>query len=181
MIYNKIERVLVITKQIFNYYNTNFSPEITSKVQKVNQKYTFTHKLTTKRNFQTTSLFFSSTVTEWNGIWDIKDSKIDQMKVSHETGSEANFGFGHALIPSYLGMCPPKAAFFSFRMQPKNLVSIAKVVSMHICSLTSSATVSHLTGSQQDQPRLTFIFFKACQVKTVTNLSKTHNETLCSV
>ncbi len=47
-------------------------------------------------------------------------SKIDQMKVSHETGSEANFGFGRALMPSYLGMCPPKAAFFSFRMQPMN-------------------------------------------------------------
>ncbi len=31
-------------------------------------------------------------------------SKIDQMKVSHETGSEANFGFGRALMPSYLGM-----------------------------------------------------------------------------
>ncbi len=44
--------------------------------------------------------------------------KIDQMKVSHETGSEANFGFGCALMPSCLGMCPPKAAFFSFRMQP---------------------------------------------------------------
>ncbi len=66
MIYNKIEWVLVITKLIFNYYNTNFSLEITSKVQKVNQKYTFTHKLTTKHNFQTPSLFFSSTVTEWN-------------------------------------------------------------------------------------------------------------------
>ncbi len=59
MIYNKIERVLVITKLIFNYYyNTNFSLEITSKVQKVNQKYTFTHKLTTKRNFRMPSLFF---------------------------------------------------------------------------------------------------------------------------
>ncbi len=45
-------------------------------------------------------------------------SKIDQMKVSHETGSEANFGFERALMPSCLGMCPPKAAFFSFRMQP---------------------------------------------------------------
>ncbi len=45
-------------------------------------------------------------------------SKIDPMKVSHETGSEANFGFGHALMPSCLGMCFPKAAFFSFRMQP---------------------------------------------------------------
>ncbi len=32
MIYNKIERVLVITKQIFNYYNTHSSLEITSKV-----------------------------------------------------------------------------------------------------------------------------------------------------
>ncbi len=42
-------------------------------------------------------------------------SKIDQMKASHETGSEANFGFGRALMPSYLG----KAAFFSFRMQPQ--------------------------------------------------------------
>ncbi len=108
MIYNKIEWVLVITKQICNYYNTNFSLEIASKVQKVNQKYTFTHKLTTKRNFQMPSLFFSSTVTEWNaqdcGISKaVKDismlpSKIDQMKVSHETGSEANFGFRRALI-----------------------------------------------------------------------------------
>ncbi len=109
MMYNKIERVLVITKQIFSYYNTNFSLEITSKVQKVNQKYTFTHKLTTKRNFQTPSLFFSSTITEWNAqdcgiLKAAKDtsmlpSKIDQMKVSHETGSEANFGFGRALMP----------------------------------------------------------------------------------
>ncbi len=51
MIYNKIDRVLVITKLIFNHYNTKFSLEITSKVQNVIQKYTFTHKLTTKRNF----------------------------------------------------------------------------------------------------------------------------------
>ncbi len=48
-------------------------------------------------------------------------SKINQMKVSHETGSEANFGLGRALMACYFGMCPPKAAFFSFRMQPKNL------------------------------------------------------------
>ncbi len=44
-------------------------------------------------------------------------SKIDQMKVSHETGSEANFGFGRALMPSCLGMLP---SFFSFRMQPSS-------------------------------------------------------------
>ncbi len=41
------------------------------------------------------------------------------MKVSHETGSEANFGFGRALMPSYLEMLPPEAAFFSFWMQPR--------------------------------------------------------------
>ncbi len=45
-------------------------------------------------------------------------SEINQMQASHETGSEANFGFGRALMPSYLGMCPQKAAFFSFRIQP---------------------------------------------------------------
>ncbi len=80
--------LLVITKQIFNYYNTNFSLEITSKVQKVNQKYTFTHNLTTKRIFT----FFSSTGTECNaqdcGIskaakdTSMLPSKIVQMKVS---------------------------------------------------------------------------------------------------
>ncbi len=58
MINNKIEWVLVITKWIFNYYNTDFSLEITSKVQKVSQKYTFTHKLTTKCNFQTPIFIF---------------------------------------------------------------------------------------------------------------------------
>ncbi len=41
-------------------------------------------------------------------------SKIDQMKVSHETGSEANFGFGHALMPSCLDMLPPKGNIFQF-------------------------------------------------------------------
>ncbi len=65
-IYNNIERDLVIPKLIFNYYNTDFLPEITSNVQKVSQKYIFTHKMTTNRNFQTPSFFFSSTVTEWN-------------------------------------------------------------------------------------------------------------------
>ncbi len=82
----------MITKQILNYYKTNFLLETTSKVQKVHQKYTFTHKLTTKCNFQMPSLFFSSTVTEWDaqdcGIskdTSMLPSEIDQMKVSHET------------------------------------------------------------------------------------------------
>jgi len=30
---------------------------------------------------------------------------------SQKTGREANIGLGHALIPSYLGMHPPKAGF----------------------------------------------------------------------
>jgi len=40
------------------------------------------------------------------------------MKISQETGSEANTGFRRALMPSYFEMCPPKAAFVSFQMQP---------------------------------------------------------------
>ncbi len=35
-------------------------------------------------------------------------SKFDQKKVPPETGSEALFGLGCALMPSYLGMLPPK-------------------------------------------------------------------------
>ncbi len=66
MIYNKIKQVLVITKLIFNYHNTDFSLEITSKVQKVSQKYTFTPKLTNKRNFPRPSLFFLAQPS-WNG------------------------------------------------------------------------------------------------------------------
>ncbi len=38
-------------------------------------------------------------------------SKIDQMKASHETGSEANFGFGHALMPSCLGIASEGSIF----------------------------------------------------------------------
>lgn len=33
-------------------------------------------------------------------------------------GSEANNGFGHASVASYLGMCLPKAAFLNFQIQP---------------------------------------------------------------
>lgn len=67
MIYNKIQRVLVKTKWIFNHYNRNFSLELKSKVEKVSQKSTFTHKLNTIQNFQMSNLFVSSTVTECNG------------------------------------------------------------------------------------------------------------------
>ncbi len=74
MIYNKIERASVITKWRFNYYNTDFSLEITSKVQNFGQKHTFTHKLTNKQNFQMPSLFFllNHHGMERTGLWDIK-------------------------------------------------------------------------------------------------------------
>jgi len=71
MIYNKQERALVITKQIFKFHNTNVLLEMTSNMENVDQIYiwvnvntnlhiqiTFTHKLTTNRNFQMPSLFF---------------------------------------------------------------------------------------------------------------------------
>ncbi len=126
MIYNKIDWYLVITKQIFNYYNINFSLEITSKVQKVNQKYTFTHKLTTKCNFQMPSLFFSSTVTEWNaqdcGISNAaKDTSMlcclqKSIRWRHLMRQEVKLTLDSDMAWC-LWMCPPKAAFFSFRMQ----------------------------------------------------------------
>ncbi len=40
-------------------------------------------------------------------------SKINQIKVSQETGREANIGFRCNLMLSYFGMHPTKAEFFS--------------------------------------------------------------------
>ncbi len=67
------------------------------------------------------SLFFSLTIMEWNAqdFWISKaakdtsmlPSKFDQKVVSPETGSEAEFVFGRALMRSCLGMLPLKAAF----------------------------------------------------------------------
>ncbi len=59
-------------------------------------------------------------------------SKIDQMKVSHETGSDSNLGFGCALMPSYLAMHPPRAAFFSFWIQCMSFVFL-KSVNCFVC------------------------------------------------
>ncbi len=77
-------------------------------MQKVSQKYIFAHKLTTKRNVEMPSLFFSSTVKEWSaqdcGIskaakdTSMLPSKFDQKKVPPETGSEAEFGLGRVLM-----------------------------------------------------------------------------------
>ncbi len=94
---------------------------MTSKVEKVGQKPTFTHKLTTNLKFQTPLLFFSFTFTELKeqdcGISKTeKDismllSKIDQLKASQKTGSKAIIGFGQALVHFYLEMYPPKSVF----------------------------------------------------------------------
>ncbi len=66
MIY-KLERALVLAKKMFNYYNTKFLIEITSKVEKVVKQHTITQKLTTKCNFLMPSLIlFCSTIMEWN-------------------------------------------------------------------------------------------------------------------
>ncbi|KTG35631.1 hypothetical protein cypCar_00036780 [Cyprinus carpio] len=54
------------------------------------------------------------------------------MEASQETGTDAYTEFGHALMSSYLGMHPPKAAFIRFRMQPMfsagNLLVIITVI-----------------------------------------------------
>ncbi len=85
-------------------------------MQKVNQKYTFTHKLTTKRNFQTPSLFFLSQPSQ-NGTHRIvgyqRQWRIHLCCLQKSIrwrylmrGSEANFGFGRDAF------LPPKAAVF---------------------------------------------------------------------
>ncbi len=104
MIYSKIERVLVITKLIFNNSNTDLSLEITSKVQKVSQKYIFTHKLSTKRNFEMPSFFFSSTVKEWSA----QDCGIS--KAAKDTG--------RVLMSSCHGMCSPKELWDAADVSP---------------------------------------------------------------
>lgn len=80
---------------------------------------------------------------ECTALWDIKiseayctsmlPSKIAQMKASRETGTEAINDFGRALMPSYLGIHPPKAAFFSFRTQlfiQKEAIAAVRVTEM---------------------------------------------------
>ncbi len=63
-------------------------------MQKVSQKYICAHKLSTKRNFEMPSLFFSSTVKEWSA----QDCGIS--KAAKDTG--------RVLMPSCHGMCSPK-------------------------------------------------------------------------
>jgi len=48
----------VKTKQIFNYYNSDISLEMTSTMENVGQKRTFIHKLTTNHTFLDTISIF---------------------------------------------------------------------------------------------------------------------------
>lgn len=43
MLFSQTERALVITKRIFDYYNTDFSLEMTSNLDKAGQKPTFAY------------------------------------------------------------------------------------------------------------------------------------------
>jgi len=66
---------------------------MTSEVENVGQKHTFTHNLR-DHNFQLSSLFYSSTVTCSDSYTVVTNtstlpSKIDQMRVFQKTGSEA--------------------------------------------------------------------------------------------
>ncbi len=135
LIYNKIEQVLLISKLIFDYYNTNFSLEITSKVQKCIRNIHLHTNEPPNAAFRQ-NLYFLAQPSR-NGTHRIvgyqRQRRIhlcmmhaceNQMKVSHETESEANFGFRRALMPSYLGMCPLKRQlFFSFQMQSTTTLS----------------------------------------------------------
>jgi len=51
MIYSKIEKAFVKTKQTFNYYSRNVSLEIILEVETVGQKRKFTQKLTINLSF----------------------------------------------------------------------------------------------------------------------------------
>ncbi len=74
MIYSKVERALVITRQIFNYYSSNFSLEITSEMENIGQKHTFTHKLT---QIEIVIFIFLAQLlpNRSKGLWDVKGSK----------------------------------------------------------------------------------------------------------
>ncbi len=54
---------------------------------------------------------------ERTGLWDIKGSEGYIYAAFKNQSDEGISWFGRAVMPSCLGMRPPKAAFFSFRMQ----------------------------------------------------------------
>ncbi len=142
----KTEQVLVITKLIFN---TNFSLEITSKV-----KNRFTHKLTTKRNFQTLSLFFSSTVTEWNaqdcGISKAaKDTSMLPSNLIREVGAS-----GDRKIRACLAAFRP---WKSFRAQTIYLLASSNLFYQHL-----NVGTFHEKSNMESFPSINTL--KACTV-----------------
>ncbi len=114
MIYNKIERVLVITKWIFNYYNTDFSLDITSKVQKVSQKHTFTHNWLPNDTFRRHLYFLAHHHgMERRGLLGYQRQRRihlcclqKSIRWRHLTRQEVKLTLDSDV--------PPKAAFFSF-------------------------------------------------------------------
>ncbi len=107
MIYNQIERALVITKWKLTYCNSNFLLVMISKVEK-NWSKTYIYKQTNHQLQRFHAILpFGSTAMELNaqdcGIskaakdTSMLPSKIDHIKASQETVSEANIGLGRAL------------------------------------------------------------------------------------
>ncbi len=154
MIYNKIERVLVIIKQIFNYYNTNFSLEITSKVQKDNQKYTFTHKPTTKATFRQPSLFLAQ--PSRNGTHRIVG--YQRQRRIHLCCLQKSIRWRYLMrqevkitLDSDVPWCLPtlegvlrRQHFFSFRMQPKWLSARDLTATAHFSAWASALQTAYL-------------------------------------
>jgi len=87
---------------------------MTSEVENVGQKLTFTHKLTTNCNFHMPSLFLSELSPNGTGSWDIKGSQwyIFSLKSQSDEGISGDTkwsykGFKHGFM-AFLEMRPPK-------------------------------------------------------------------------
>ncbi len=90
-------------------------------LKKCSPKYTITHKLTNNATFWHHLIFLAQlSCNRMHRIvgyqkaardTSMLPSKFDQKKIPLETGSKAEFRLGRDLMPSRLGMLPPKAAF----------------------------------------------------------------------
>ncbi len=133
MIYNETERALV-TKQIFDHYNTNLSLEIISEVeQSLSKTYIYT-KTDQPQHSDAICILLNYHRIKCTGLWHIIRthlcllSKIDQIKLSQQTGCDTITGYGHALLPSYLHMMPEEH-FSSFKHSPRVTYTIKPDVS----------------------------------------------------
>ncbi len=109
-------------------------------------------------------------VTEWNaqdcGIskaakdTSMLPSKIDQTKASHETGSEANVGFGRALMPSYLEMHPRRQHFSVFGCSQWEWALLARYVYTYkeFVIVTEAPQCNRMTATGQDTDNKIIIY-----------------------